>query len=118
MICEYLNLAGLFSESIHFLRSLNTVYKKFEIENGYLEALEVTRQVANHVSSKKDFVRWFETTTVFNSMHPLFRKFYRLQALCIYKSMISNQRKKTRANLEIQKLINETGFYFFEKYPS
>jgi hypothetical protein len=116
MICDYLNLAGLFSESSHFVRTINQVKGDYEIEQGYSEALEVITQIANHTSSRSDYVNWFQTTKAFRRIHPIFKKYYRLQALCIYNSIESKRKKTANVNNEISTLVNATGFNHYKKY--
>lgn len=115
MICDYLNLTGLFKESHQIALTINLFGKNYEMEKGYPEALEVIRQIAHHTSSTEAYKDWFETTKAFESIHPLFKKYYRLQALYIYHSIIRNIRRKQKAESEIKDLICKTGFFVFSK---
>jgi hypothetical protein len=116
MICDYLNLAGLFQESYKFKRSINFVDKNYQIEKGYPEALEVIRKIAHHPLSEESYLTWFESTKAFESIHPLFKKYYRLQALSVCSLLITKRKKKQRISTEIRNLIADTGFTFFEKF--
>lgn len=119
LIADYLNLAGLFQESYSIIRTINQTSKDYEIEKGYKEALEVIYQIAKHSSSPQKYKEWFDTTRAFESINPLFKKFYQLQAYCSYRSGLSKGKKKQNTNDKISELINQTGFTYFQQsqYP-
>lgn len=116
MICDYLNIAGLFKESYQIKRTINFIDKNYEIEKGYAEALEVIRKISHHPLSKEGYISWFESTKVFESIHPIFKKYYRLQALGVYNSIVTDKRKNQKILKELKDLIDQTGFIFFEKF--
>lgn len=116
MMSDYLNLAGMFKESNGILRAVQQTNKNYEIEKGYEEALEVISRIARHPSSSDDFKYWFTTTKAFESIHPLFRKFYELQAHCVYRSVLPNGLKKQKTSDRINELIAQTGFVYFSTF--
>lgn len=115
MICDYLNMAGLFEDSRDILRSSRRFGDFFAIENGYPEALDVISHVGRRCRSKEAFMKWFDAKS-FQSVHPLFRNYHRLQALCAYLPLARNDKKKQRLLAEKQMLVRQTGFLFFEDY--
>jgi hypothetical protein len=113
MICDYLNLAGLYKESYQIARTINLFGKNYEIEKGYPEALEVIYQISKHLLFPDNYMKWFDTTKVFDTINPLFNKFYRLQAVCIYRSLLIHTNKKQRISETINEIIKQTGFVNF-----
>lgn len=113
MMCDYLNLAGLFTESHQMARTIQLFGKNYEIEKGYPEALEVISRIARHLSQPDDFKKWFETTRVYDTISPLFKKFYQLQALRIYYSLLASTSKKQKAKTALNQLVSQTGFVSF-----
>ncbi|WP_132051965.1 hypothetical protein [Pseudocnuella soli] len=113
MIADYLNLAGLYEESekvVTPFRRLNgnTIF----IEQGYGEAWEAIWQIALHKSQPTVFAHWFEHFD-WDSLHYLFYRFYRLQAIRAYCSL--PQAKHSKALREEQAaLIKSTGFHFLK----
>lgn len=116
MMAVYLNLARLFDESYQVIRSSRQATFSYQIERGYVEALEVVYQLARHPSSGSDFIHWFETTDLFQLISPMFKKYHLLQALCIYYSLLPAGRKKQKTIERINELISTTGFIHFQKY--
>lgn len=116
MISDYLNLAGLFKESYSIMRTINQYNKNHEIEEGYVEALEVVYQISRHPSSPDAYRKWFNTTKAFDTISPLFKKFYYLQALSVYHSLLPDSNKKAKASDKVKQLIIKTGFEVFQKY--
>jgi hypothetical protein len=117
MICDYLNLVGLFRESYQIARTISFSNNKYEIEKGYPEAIEVINQIAKHSGSKEgEYADWLESTKVFESIHPLFKKYYRMQTLSICSCIATNKKKKDKITAELKDLILQTGFAFFKKY--
>lgn len=118
MISDYLNLAGLFKESYSIMRTINQYNTNYEIEEGYREALEVNYQISRHSSSTDGYKKWFETTKAFVTISPLFKKFYQLQALSVYQSLLLDNMKRAKARDTINELIRKTGFVNFQNYLS
>lgn len=116
MISDYLNLAGLFKESYSIVRTIRYDNKDYEIEKGYMGALEVIYQVARHSSSPDSFTTWLATTQAFDNISPLFKKFYQLQVYSIYNVLLSASKTKQKVNEIIENLINQTGFEYFQRY--
>lgn len=113
LMSDYLNLAGLFEYSHQIVRTIKQYPKPYEIERGYEEGLEAVYEVAIHKTSPERFKKWMETTKVFNTMNPLFRKYLELQALAAYYPMLRRGRKKEKTEERIRSLIAQTGFRFF-----
>lgn len=116
MAC-YLNLAGLFNESYKVIRSIRMEDEEYEIESGYKEALHVISSIARHSVSSFDYKNWFtdESENYFETISPLFKNFYLLQALCVYRSLVKGK-KREKANERISKLVNQTGFIYFTNF--
>lgn len=114
MICDYLNLSRLFKESHQIARTINLFGKNFEIEKGYTEALEVIYQISRHSLHPDDYREWFDTTKVFDTINPLFKKFYELQALCAYRSLLLRTKQKQKVTETISDIIKQTGFISFK----
>jgi hypothetical protein len=113
IMAGYLNLVHLFDQAHSILRTVKYIYRGFEIEKGYPESLEIVSHIAAHKTAGVDFVKWFETTNAFNAMTPLFRKFYELQALCVYRSLLKKGKKQDEVSSRISQLVEKTGFTYF-----
>lgn len=121
MICDYLNLAGLFDESSSILKKIPANKKEYEIEDGYGESLKVVEKIAFHKKSEETFKQWFEETHLHKNkdfikskINPLFKKYFELQACSIYFSIVKTPAKKIKIKTRIETLIDETGFTFFQ----
>jgi len=113
MAC-YLNVAGLFDESYKIIRSIRMEDKEYEIESGYKEILQVITSIARHSLTSFDYKNWFtnESEKYFETISPLFKNFYQLQALCVYRSLLEGK-KREKVNEKIKRLVNQTGFVYF-----
>ncbi len=116
MICDYLNLAEYFEDSSKISKTINQLNGKYEVEDGYEEALNIICNISKHLISKEKYINWFEEKTAFALCNPLFKKYYELQANCIYYSLLKKSKKKEVINKTILELINQTGFTFFNKH--
>jgi hypothetical protein len=116
MAC-YLNLAGLFNESYKVIRSIRMEDEEYEIESGYKEALHVISSIARHSVSSFDYKTWFtdESENYFETISPLFKSFYQLQALCVYRSLLKGK-KREKVDERIQHMVNQTGFVYFTNF--
>jgi hypothetical protein len=116
MAC-YLNVAGLFDESYKIIRSIRMEDEEYEIESGYKEILQVITSIARHSLTSFNYKNWFadESEKYFETISPLFKNFYRLQALCVYRSLLEGK-KREKVNEKIQRLVNQTGFVYFANF--
>ncbi|MGN6603499.1 MAG: hypothetical protein ACTHK8_13685 [Ginsengibacter sp.] len=117
LIACYLNLAGLFDESYKIIRSIRLPDEKYEIESGYKETLDVISSIARHSVASLDYRDWFlnESEKYFEGVSPLFRNFYQLQALCVYRSLVKGK-KREKAEEKISRLVTQTGFVYFTDF--
>ena len=116
MICDYLNLAGYFQDSYQIIKTSDRNNEKFEIEEGYVEGLEVVSQIAKHPFFSSDqYLNWISANDLFSNIHPLFKKYYELQALKIKSSLLSKGKKREKVELRISELVQQTGFVYFNK---
>ena len=117
MICDYLNLAGEFEDSLTIINSIRQFKnEKYEIEEGYEQGLEIISNISKHKKIGVDFRRQIESTNALNLCNPLFKKFHELQVLCIEHKLLQKGKKKEKKRESITNLINETGFVFFNNY--
>lgn len=114
LMASYLNLAGLFDESYSIIRSIRMEDKEYEIESGYKEALQIISTIGRHSVPSFDYKNWFinESEKYLESISPLFKKFYELQALCVYRSLVQGK-KREKAHQKISRLVERTGFVYF-----
>lgn len=119
MLADYLNLAGLFKESYEIIRSIQHFNKNYEIETGYKEALNIISKIAHHSVPSFDYEKWYylESAKNFHLINPLFKKYQKLQALCVYHSVVKGKKREKSKN-EINALIEQTGFTYFSNYIS
>ncbi len=117
MICDYLNLAGEFEDSHTIINSIRQFKnEKYEIEEGYEQGLEIISNIAKHKKIGVDFRRQIDNTNALSLCSPLFKKFHELQVLCIEQKLLQQGKRKEKIWTAITKLINETGFVFFNHY--
>lgn len=117
MVSDYMNLCGLFKESYSIIKSIQYFDKDYEIENGYSEALKIISTIAHQSLSSFDYKNWFanESGKCFETINPLFKKFYELQAFCVYRSYLT-KKKKEKVTEYINRLIAQTGFIYFSNF--
>jgi len=117
LVACYLNLAGLFDESYRIIRSIRMEDEQYQIESGYKEILQVISSMAHHSVAPFDYKNWFteESEKYFQNISPLFKNFYQLQALCLYRSLTKGK-KREKVNGQIGKLVNQTGFVYFTNF--
>lgn len=114
MMAGYYNLAGYYEEAYHLIRTIRHNRKKLEIEDGYPQALEVVTHLSQHKHSPEAFKKWVRTTTCVDECVPFFKKFYKLQVLCAYRSLLNGGKRKQELEYQISNLIEQTGFTHFE----
>lgn len=117
MICDYLNLAEEFENSLTIIDSTR-LYKKeeYEIEEGYEQGWEIISNISKHKKIGVDFRRQIDSTNALNFCNPLFKKLYELQVLSIQKKFLEKGKRKEKIRIAITQLIKETGFVFFNNY--
>jgi len=78
----------------------------------------VISAIARHSVSSFDYESWFinKSEKYFESINPLFKKYYQLQAICIYRSLTKGK-KREKADERISKVITQTGFVYFTTFP-
>jgi hypothetical protein len=113
MMADYLNLAGYYDEAYGIIRTIRNHDKEFEIEKGYLETLDVITHIARHKVSPDDYITWIKETSSLDNTSPFSRKFYQLQALCVYRSLLKEGKKKQVLTSKINDLVKQTGFTNF-----
>ena len=117
MICDYLNLAGEFEDSLTIINSIRQFKnEKYEIEEGYEQGLEIISNISKHKKIGVDFRRQIDSTNALNFCNPLFKKFHELQVLCIEQKLLQKGKRKEKISTAITHLINDTGFVFFNNY--
>ena len=117
MICDYLNLAGEFDDSLTIINSIRQFKnEKYEIEEGYEQGLEIISNISKHKKIGVDFRKQIESTNSITLCNPLFKKFHELQVLCIQQKLLQKGKRKEKIRAVITNLINETGFIFFNNY--
>jgi hypothetical protein len=118
MIADYMNLCCLFGESYSIAKTINYFDEDYEIESGYTEALQVISTIPRHSVSSFVYENWFinKSEKYFESINPLFKKYYQLQAICIYRSLTKGK-KRQKADERISKVITQTGFVYFTRFP-
>ena len=117
MICDYLNLAGEFEDSLIIIDSIRQFKnEKYEIEEGYEQGLEIISNISKHKKIGVDFRRQIDSTNALNFCNPLFKKFHELQVLCIEQKLLQKGKRKEKISTAVTQLINETGFIFFNNY--
>ncbi len=52
---------------------------------------------------------------ILEAVSPLFKKFYELQALCVYRSLVKGK-KREKVSEKVNRLVNQTGFVFFANF--
>jgi hypothetical protein len=114
MMAGYYNLAGYYDEAYHILRTTRYSRKKMEIENGYPQALEVVTQLSQHRHSPEAFKKWVRTTTCVEECVPFFKKFYKLQVLSAYRTLLNEGKRKQEVEKQILDLVQQTGFTHFQ----
>ncbi len=117
LMASYLNLAGLFSESYQLIRSIRMKDREYEIEAGYKEALQIISGIGRHSVPSFDYQHWFTNhmEKYLETVSPLFKKIYELQAFCVYRSLVTGK-KREKANARISRLVNQTGFVYFTNF--
>ena len=117
LIACYLNLACLFEESFHIIRTIRMDNNSFEIESGYKEVLQIISNISRHSVTSFDYKNWFlnESEKYLEAVSPLFKKFYELQALCVYRSLVKGK-KREKVSEKVNRLVNQTGFVFFANF--
>jgi hypothetical protein len=105
-------------KSYSIAKTINYFDEDYEIESGYTEALQVISTIPRHSVSSFDYENWFinKSEKYFESINPLFKKYYQLQAICIYRSLTKGK-KRQKADEKIRKLITQTGFVYFTSFP-
>lgn len=118
MVAGYLNLTKNFKESFEIIKTQVLFIKPYEIEKGYEEALEVISEIARSSYSSFSYQTWFNSTKVFDSINPLFKKYYQIKCLCIYYSHLPPGKRREKVSEMVTELIDETGFTYFTNYLS
>lgn len=113
MICDYLNLAGYFNDSYQIVKTKDHLVKKYEIEKGYEEALDVITHISRYAKSPDKFMNWLAATDSPNNISPLFKKYFELQVLCVHRSLLPKGKKLKNVNIKIEELVTQTGFTYF-----
>ncbi|RYZ00277.1 MAG: hypothetical protein EOO11_02085, partial [Chitinophagaceae bacterium] len=70
VLSEYLCLAGLYGESHALLRPVLQGRRRFSIERGYPEALEILWQIARHPAAPARFLEWSAGAAPFEGLSP------------------------------------------------
>ncbi len=113
MACDYLNLAGFYKESTEVLKTIPSE-KNYEVEKGYEEALSIISNIAKSGHNPESYTRWLAGTHHFHNVHPLFKKYMRMQALYRASAIITSGKKSLKYRAELDALVQETGFKYFK----
>ncbi|GAA4318740.1 hypothetical protein GCM10023184_03140 [Flaviaesturariibacter amylovorans] len=113
VLADYLNLAGYYEESHALLRPVMSTRRRFSIEPGYPEALQINWQLARHRAAPAGFLEWSSGSAPFEGLSPLFARFYRLQVALVRHRLLPAGRRKEKTAAEIRALVALTGFTRF-----
>ncbi len=115
-MAEYLNLLGCYSEANQILNSTKYFSADYRIEKGYVEAMQISFQISTHQTSPAKFICWYKSFKNFDSVNPLFKNYYELQALCAFRNIAVSRHKREQCDKRIEDRVNKTGFEYFRNF--
>ncbi len=118
MMAEYLNIIGSYEEANKILNSIKYYSAGFSIEKGYEEAMQISSQISAHKKNPDKYLQWYRSYKSFDTVNPLFKNYYELQALCAFRNLKISDKKRQRCESRIFELVNKTGFEYFSNFSS
>lgn len=111
LMCDYLNLAGLFDWSRQLMQPvLSRPGDRYEIERGYAELWEIVQRIAASDTEPAAFVQWAGRFDGWSRISVIFRQYYRLQVLARVHALRPGKKREREA---LAQLVKATGFTFF-----